>query len=58
MGADGAAADFDRPQGVRREHPRSGAVTDEQQSGRPKDSLLGRILASLELPCFIFIFAR
>ncbi|MDB6065799.1 MAG: hypothetical protein JWR26_2007 [Pedosphaera sp.] len=37
IAADGAARDLGRRRGVRREHPRSGAATDEQRSIRPKD---------------------
>src|SRR6267154_1194598 len=35
--ADGAARNLGWPRGERREHPRSGAATDEQQRGRHKD---------------------
>ena len=58
MGAGGAAVDFGRPQGVRREHPRSGAVTDEQRRGRAKDPPLGSIFFSTGLPCLVFILIR
>lgn len=56
MGAAGAARDLGRPQGVRREHPRSGAVTDEQRCGRPKDLPFEVFLPALALPCFVFLW--
>src|SRR5580704_15854607 len=56
MGADGAAEDFARPRGVRREHPRKGAVTDEQQCGRAKDRPLGRSFASTDPVTHRFLF--
>jgi hypothetical protein len=56
MGADGAARDFGRPQSVRREHPRRGAVTDEQRRGRAKDPLFGSIFHLLAFHVCLYFF--
>jgi hypothetical protein len=56
IAADGEAGDLGWPRGVRREHPRKGAVTDEQQSGRSKDRPL-RFSSRLFLLACLFRFS-